>query len=117
MMNEIDMTALERLERMGGATLREKMVSLFFETSRKHVNEASAAGRIEDWTTVRGCVHPLKSSAAYVGATRVRELSLTIEKLVAAGETSEVAGYLGQLEQALAAAHAALRDLAKGNGS
>ncbi len=95
----LDPTALERLKDWGGPALAAKMVRLFLDTSPDRVAQVKAAfdgGPVED--AERGA-HSLKSSAANLGATRLREVSATMENLLSAEDVDGARDLFGEFEE------------------
>lgn len=99
----LDPAALGRLQRLGGDAFVCKMIDLFLDYAARKISEARAAQTAGDFTGVEKAVHPLKSSAANVGATHVQELAARLEDLARQGQAEAVAVSLGGLELAFAA--------------
>lgn len=82
-MSEIDTTALDTvraLQRPGSPDLLGRIIGVFADTTPdgvKAIVEAAAAGDLE---TIRTAAHSIKSSAAYVGATRFSTRMADIER-------------------------------------
>ncbi len=101
MIKDFEPEAIARLERIGGALLAQKMIQLFLEISPARLGSAKTAAETGDFKNLRAAVHPLKSSAAYVGALRVEELAAKLEKLAMAEELDEARKLVSQLEKSL----------------
>ena len=105
-MNEsppVDPAALERLHRLGGAEFVGKMIALFLSYTAEKVAAARAAQLAGDLAGVANAVHPIKSSAGNMGATRVQELAQRLETLARHRQGDAVPALVGELEQAFAA--------------
>jgi CheY-like chemotaxis protein/HPt (histidine-containing phosphotransfer) domain-containing protein len=95
--------ALERLHRLGGAEFVGKMIALFLSYTAEKIAGARAAQVAGDLGGVAKAVHPIKSSAGNVGATRVQELAQRLEALAQQGPSAAVTALVGELEQAFLA--------------
>ena len=98
----LDPAALERLQRLGGDAFVCKMIDLFLDYAARKISEARAAQVAGNFTSVEKAVHPLKSSAANVGATHVQELAVRLEDLARQNQAEALAISLGELELAFA---------------
>jgi HPt (histidine-containing phosphotransfer) domain-containing protein len=99
----LDPTALQRLERLGGRAFVGQMITLFLDYGGQKLLEARAAADAGNLAAVEKAVHPLKSSAGNVGASRVQELAAWVEELAQQGQGALLATPLAELEQAFAA--------------
>lgn len=70
---------LTMLRKMGGATLVQKMLKIFFATTPLQLENIKNGMLAGDMEAVRHATHSLKSAAAYVGATQLSELARTLE--------------------------------------
>jgi HPt (histidine-containing phosphotransfer) domain-containing protein len=116
-MNEsrnLDPVALQRLQRLGGDAFACKMIDLFLEYAAKRTAEARAAHDAGNFVAVEKAVHPLKSSAGNVGASRIQELAARIEALAEQGPSEALAAALGELEQAFVAIKPELEEKRRG---
>lgn len=102
-MQNLDPSALERLQRLGGAEFVCKMIDLFLGYAAEKIAEARKAQTGADWPGIAKAVHPIKSSAGNVGARRLQELAQRLEQLSQQGESAPLAALVGELEQAFAA--------------
>ncbi len=110
-MNEagpLDLSALERLRRLGGDAFTCKMMELFRDYGTAKLGEARQALSAGDLPAVAKALHPLKSSAGNVGANRVQELAAQGETLARQPHNDALAATLVELEGAFAAAVSAL---------
>ena len=103
--------ALETLRRLGGDALVDRMLALFLKEAPRKLEEARCSLKERDFERVAGIVHPLKSSADYVGATAVRELARQIETSIRRGETGPVTVLMAELDGALQSAVAELTSI------
>ena len=99
----LDPAALERLQRLGGPAFVVKMISLFLSYTAEKIAEARAAQLAGDLAGVAKAAHPLKSSAANVGADHMQELARRLETLAGQGQGDGLASLVGELEQSYAA--------------
>lgn len=111
----IDQTALIRLERLGGGKLVVQMVRLYLENAAERLSQIddglSDGGSLD---SAAGGAHSLKSSAANVGATRVRALAAAMEEAATAGRADEVRTLRSRLGPALDEAKERLDTLTEG---
>jgi len=100
----LDPAAIERLLRLGGREFVVKMIDLFFSYATEKIAEAQKAQAGSDWAALAKAVHPIKSSAGNVGASRVQGLAQRIESLARAAQAGELGGLVDQLTRSLDAA-------------
>ena len=105
---QLDPAALQRLQDLGGAAFVIRMIDLFNSFAGEKVAAARRAHAAGDLVGLEKAVHPIKSSAGNVGACRVQELAGQLEQCARQGPVESLAPLLGELEQAFAAARAAL---------
>jgi HPt (histidine-containing phosphotransfer) domain-containing protein len=121
---ELDFAVLDRLVEWGGEPLRDRIVDLFLEHAparlsdlRKGLSgievepEASELMELAERSS-----HSLKSSAANLGAERVRRIAARIEEELREGRPLEAATALAELEVGLATVMAILRELRQEGG-
>jgi HPt (histidine-containing phosphotransfer) domain-containing protein len=108
----IDEAAIERLRQWGGAELVRQMVRLYLEnvTVRLDQIETGLAGSDGIGQAAQGA-HSLKSSAANVGASRVRELAAELEAAARGGDAALASDLFESLKPALSEAAAELSNL------
>ncbi len=116
--------AMDRLRHLGGDQFAADMVRLFLEYGQAKMSEARQAFVAGDMAEIAKAVHPLRSSAANVGADRVNELATLLEEVAgthappgvlsnpapppgglpdaATEQIADIKGLLGQLEAAFA---------------
>jgi HPt (histidine-containing phosphotransfer) domain-containing protein len=109
----LDPKALDRLREWGGDKLLFEMVRLFLENApqrMEQIRRGAGDGSLADGE--RGA-HSLKSSAANLGAERVRTLTAEAERAASEGDRDGVASLLPELEDAFAQVIAALESVNK----
>lgn len=110
----IDPRALERLREWGGDKLVLQMIGLFVSNASARLEQIRVGVRDQIIREAEMGAHSLKSSAANLGAERVRNLAAEIELAAADGDMAPVARRLPELETAFAAAVAALESIERG---
>lgn len=75
----LDRSALDRLERIGGAKLLSAMLGSFVEHGAMRVGAAQEAASVGDVRGVSDAAHALKSSAGNIGATRLQLCAQRVE--------------------------------------
>ena len=105
----IDRAAMERLDRIGGDTLRIKVVDLFFQRAPELFADMLRAVAAEDARALEEAAHAFKSSAGNVGAKRLMALLQTLEDL---GRREQVAGAREAMRAVKVEVDAALKQLA-----
>ena len=78
------------------------MIDLFCDYTQTKIAEARKAQAAGDGAGVAKAVHPIKSSAGNVGATKVQELSAQIEQAARQPSAGDLGRMLGDLENAFA---------------
>lgn len=102
--SELNSVAIERLQRLGGDQFAVDMLDLFLTYGAQKLAEARAACQAGELEALADAVHPIKSSAGNVGATRIQELCASIEDSARRQTTQPLAPQLADLEQAFAEA-------------
>lgn len=110
----IDPAALERLREWGGEKLVGQMIRLFISNAGQRVDQIRAGVRANQIGEAEMGAHSLKSSAANLGAERVRALAAVIELAAADGNMPPVTENLPELESAFAAAVSELESIEQG---
>lgn len=110
----IDSQALDRLREWGGDTLVVQMIRLFVKNAGTRVDQIRVGVRDELIREAEMGAHSLKSSAANLGAERVRTLAAEIERAAADNDPRPVAELLPELERAFAAAIEELETIERG---
>lgn len=109
----IDPQALERLKEWGGDKLAAQMVRLFLKNSGTRMDQIrSGVSAADPEETERGS-HSLKSSAANIGAERLRTLATQIESAALTEDLERMQALLPDLEDAYASVMDALETLQK----
>jgi CheY-like chemotaxis protein len=98
----VDKAALARLYRLGGQQFAMDMLDLFLSYGGEKMAEARLAWKSGSLETLADSVHPIKSSAGNIGATRIQTLCAAIEQAVKQQNTSSLEQQLNDLEQAFA---------------
>jgi HPt (histidine-containing phosphotransfer) domain-containing protein len=111
----LDGKAMERLREWGGDELASQMVKLFLANSPSRMDQIRSGLAGQDATETERGAHSLKSSAANVGAERVRQLSLGIEGAASNQDLSTAAELFSALEEAYALTRAALEEVDRAN--
>lgn len=109
----LDPEALERLREWGGEKLLTQMVRLFLQNAPQRMEQVRSYKDGSDGKEAERGAHSLKSSAANVGAQRVRVLAAEIERAAGDGDEATVTALLPDLEEAFSAAIHALESVAK----
>ena len=107
----IDPAAHDRLLEWGGNELLEAMVGLFLEHAGERMERISTGLDAAEANEVEHGAHSLKSSAANIGAERVRGLAQQVEDLASKGDLEGVRTLHEQLRTAVADAGARLREM------
>ena len=110
----IDPQALDRLREWGGDKLVAQMIRLFVSNAGQRVDQIRAGVRDEVVREAEMGAHSLKSSAANLGAERVRALAATMELAAADGDMGPVVANLPELEAAYTAAVEELETIERG---
>jgi len=71
---------LEMLRNMGGASLVQEVLQLFFADTPSKLEKIATGMLAGDRETIRHAAHSIKSAAANVGATKLSELARTLEQ-------------------------------------
>ena len=100
----LDRAALDRLVSLGGMPLLRDMVRLFHDTAPEKIAAARQAQAAGDLSGVEKAVHPLKSSAAYVGAVRMSRLANEAQNDARDGRWQRIEELLTAIEEEFAKA-------------
>lgn len=109
----LDPKSLDRLREWGGDKLLSEMVRLFLENApqrMQQIRSGAGEGNLSDGE--RGA-HSLKSSAANLGAEKVRALAAEAERAASEGDRDTVASILPDLESAFSQVITALQSVRK----
>jgi CheY-like chemotaxis protein len=98
----VDQAALTRLLRLGGRQFTLDMLDLFLSYGGEKLAEARLAWNGGNLEALFDSVHPIKSSAGNIGATRIQTLCAAIEQAVKLQQTSSIEQQLSDLERAFA---------------
>ncbi len=105
----IDASAVAQIKEIGGNELFVKLVDLFNDYVAGRIAAARSAMEQGNFTGVQEAVHPIKSSAANLGARHVRELAQQIEQLARQQNAAPLPGRIADLESAFVGARAELQ--------
>ena len=105
----LDNAPLEKLRQIGGNEFVGQMIDLFLQYVPQKLTEARAAAQDGDWGGVRKAVHPIKSSAANMGASSMHDLATRIEQLAGEQRGELISGLLVELEAAYQSVRARLQ--------
>lgn len=98
----LDEAAMDRLRRLGGEQFAQEMIDLFLEYAPSQISEARRASLAGDCAAVAKAVHPIKSSAGNVGATRAQQIATRLEEAANGQQVAEVNRLLRELEATFA---------------
>ena len=107
----IDEAAIAQIREIGGNELLVKLIDLFVEYVGGRLVAARCAVQQDNIDAVRDAVHPIKSSAANLGARHVREIAQQIEQLAKLNNARHIPARLDDLDGAFALARDALLKL------
>jgi HPt (histidine-containing phosphotransfer) domain-containing protein len=94
---DLDPEAIERLKRLGGGGFLAKMVDLFLQYGSEKLAEAQQARDSGNMDGLAKAVHPLKSSAGNVGATRLQQLATEAEQKACEGDADAAGSLLDEI--------------------
>lgn len=75
----LDQGPITELLEIGGPNLVQELTQLFYDDTPSLIAEIESAMETEDWEALSRASHSLKSSAFYVGALALSELSRELE--------------------------------------
>lgn len=116
-MNEsdvIDPAAHERLREWGGTKLLKEMIRLFLENAGERMGQIATGFADGEVGKVEHGSHSLKSSAAHVGAERLRGFAADMEDRASRGDLEGARELHEPLQQACAEAMERLRQVEGG---
>lgn len=96
----LDPSAIKRLEDWGGPSLVKKMVALFLETSNDRITQVWQGLADHSLDEAERAAHSLKSSAANVGATRLQQVSTSLEDRLSDKDVAGARTLVEELETA-----------------
>ncbi len=100
----LDPLALDRLSRLGGSQFALDMLDLFLSYGAQKLAEARTAWKNGQLETLADAVHPIKSSAGNIGATRIQTLCAALEQAAKHSPSPSLEHQLDELERAFAEA-------------
>ena len=98
----LDVDALKRLRRFGGAKLLHEMISLYVQSAPGRLGAAEAGLAAGDVIAIENAFHSLKSSSAQLGAARLSELCEEAETMARAGTLTGMAALVAASREELA---------------
>ncbi len=98
-----DPSVVERLRRLGGATLVRQMIELASRNMERRVEESRDAFERGDLPGLARAAHSLRSSAGNVGARELAGLAARVERAARAGRAAGLASVLDAMRLSLAA--------------
>lgn len=107
----LDPSAMERLKRIGGDRLVEKMLVSFDAFAHEKVAEIRQAVTHEQWEQAGRAAHALKSSAGNVGAMELQRLSFAVECAGREDDGESIPGLVTELIEAFETAKSALAEI------
>lgn len=110
----LDPSALARLQEWGGEKLLGQMIRLFLENAPTRVEQIRGGLLRGDLAEAEKGAHSLKSSAANVGALRLRDVAAEMERAASGGASGDLTQLHPQLEDAFSQAIAALEAVERG---
>lgn len=89
----------ERLEAIsrGNAAFVAEILKAYVQDSTRHMKELGDRMDAGDWTLAGRSAHTLKGSSANIGAERMGELSLRMQKACEAAEAAQARGILSEM--------------------
>lgn len=112
---EFDLACLESvaaLDADGALGLIKELVSTFERDSQEKIDSVRRQLQAGDAAAIHALTHQLKSSSGTLGLTRVYRLSRQIDDDARLGSLAQATALVGQLEEALIAGRAWLREFA-----
>lgn len=106
----VDPSALDGLRRFGGDDLLRKLVLLFREQMRIRGEAMRSAAAKGDAQAARQAAHALKSSAAQLGATGLRDICQRVESAAIDGDTAAFTSAIAEIDTAIPIVDAWLTD-------
>jgi two-component system, sensor histidine kinase and response regulator len=95
----LDVSALDRLDRIGGPTFVVEMIELFLDHSPTRLAAARSAFLASDYRRLYRSAHSLKSTAANVGAETLKSLAERVEALAAAENGADIASLVDEMDR------------------
>lgn len=111
----INPEALARLEEWGGTELVDQMIRLFIQNSPERMEQIRTVFGADPGDLPERGSHSLKSSAANVGAERLREIATRIERAAHESEFDEIRTLVPELENVFTEAIDALELILRGS--
>ena len=99
---------MERLTRIGGDSLRQKVIVLFLQRGPELLADIVQGAARSDAPAIEAASHSLKSSAGNIGAGALQAVCLRVEKRAEAADVDDLAEDLDALKGHLDATLSAL---------
>jgi HPt (histidine-containing phosphotransfer) domain-containing protein len=94
----LDASAVDRLLRIGGATLATQMIQLFLQHGPERVSNVESGFSAGDMKQIEHAAHSMKSSAGNLGAQRLQQAAAALES-ASDPETARASDDIGKLVQ------------------
>ena len=107
----LDRAPIADLLDIGGPDLVQELTDLFLSDTPRLLSDIEAALAAEDWEALTRASHSLKSSAFYLGALALSELSRQLESLSGSGDPEPCRALCAQTPEAFEQAKAALLEM------
>jgi HPt (histidine-containing phosphotransfer) domain-containing protein len=104
----LDQSALERLRRLGGEEFLDELIRIFLDFVPKKISQAVAGQQADHLLDVEQGAHAIKSSASHIGARRLEQLAIQIERLAKERRSEPLPKLLADLESEFARVKTAL---------
>lgn len=108
-------SVLQKLQRVGGATLIYQLVQLFLEHHPQRIASAQAGEKSGDWKAVEAASHSMKTSAGNLGLTGLQERAARLEFLAGQGGGTEAGSVLQEIVDSYAGVRSLLQNLEVGS--
>jgi HPt (histidine-containing phosphotransfer) domain-containing protein len=105
----LDDAAIERLTRIGGATLVVQMIRLFLEHGPQRLAQTDAGQSTHDLRAIEHGAHSLKSSAGNLGAVRLQHAAAAVEQATESADDVDMDALIKALHAEYDAAAVALQ--------
>lgn len=106
----LDPTPINDLLEIGGLELVHEIAEVFLDDTPGLISDIATAVATEDWELLVRASHSLKSSAFYLGAMKLSEVSGDIEREAKGEALDACKGLAGQTEGLFAEAKSALQE-------
>lgn len=104
----LEPAAFESLRQLGGDTFLVQMIDVFLSFVPKKIAQALDGQKANHLPGIEQGAHAIKSSAGHVGARRLQDLAIEIERLAKERQPERLAALLSDLELEYARVETAL---------